>query len=69
MTSFLLVLLAGAARFLDVTEAVGLDFVHDAGEDGRYLLPEITGSGAAFVDYDQDGDLDIYLVQSGRGKR
>jgi hypothetical protein len=68
VTILLPLLLASAARFVDVTEAVGLDFVHDAGEKGDYLLPEITGAGAAFLDYDGDGDLDVYLLQSGGGK-
>ena len=48
-------------------EAVGrgLDFHHVSGFNARYLLPEITGSGAALADLDGDDDLDIYLVQSG----
>ena len=45
----------------------GLDYRHVSGFSGRYLLPEITGSGAALADFDGDGDLDAYLVQSGEG--
>jgi hypothetical protein len=50
---------------LDVTEEVGLHFVHDAGPTGTYSLPQIMGSGAALFDFDNDGMLDIYLVQNG----
>jgi hypothetical protein len=49
--------------FTDMSEATGLDFVHFNGMTGELSLPEITGHGGAFVDYDNDGDLDVYLVQ------
>ncbi len=52
-----------ADLFTDVADAVGLDFVHFNGMSGRFALPEISGSGAALLDYDRDGDLDAYLVQ------
>ena len=51
--------------FTDVTTEVGLDFVHVCGAKGRFWLPEEMGSGGAFLDYDDDGDMDIYLVQGG----
>jgi enediyne biosynthesis protein E4 len=49
--------------FLDVTKQCGIDFVHFNGTTGEYLLPEITGTGGALFDYDNDGDMDLYAVQ------
>ncbi len=51
--------------FEDVTEQLGLDFVHDAGPVGGYFMPQQIGSGAAFFDFNNDGRLDIYLLQNG----
>ena len=54
----------GPPWFEDVTDAVGLAFVHDPGPTGSYFLPQLMGSGAALLDCDNDGRLDIYLVQN-----
>jgi hypothetical protein len=58
--------------FVDRAQDVGIDFEHFAGVSGEWYIPEISGPGCAFVDYDNDGDLDVYLIQGamlGEGKR
>ena len=51
------------AKFRDVAAESGLRFQHFTGATGQYYLPEIMGSGIALLDYDGDGDLDVFLVQ------
>src|SRR6516164_11686070 len=45
--------------------ATGIKFVHSSGASPEKYLPESTGAGCAFLDYDNDGWMDIYLVNSG----
>ncbi len=49
-------------KFTDVTAAAGITFVHTNGAFGKKYLPETMGAGGAFLDYNNDGWLDIYLV-------
>lgn len=49
--------------FRDVSLEAGLKFHHFTGATGQFYLPEIMGSGGALFDYDNDGDLDVFLLQ------
>ncbi len=44
----------------------GITWVHTAGKSPQKHLPETSGAGCAFLDYDNDGWMDIYLVNSGK---
>jgi enediyne biosynthesis protein E4 len=48
--------------FRDITQQAGIHFVHNNGAFGKKYLPETLGSGVAFIDYDNDGWPDIFLV-------
>ncbi|MCK4343075.1 MAG: CRTAC1 family protein [Phycisphaerae bacterium] len=48
--------------FTDVTASAGIDFVETIGDDEMTNIVESTGVGCGFVDFDNDGRLDIYLV-------
>jgi hypothetical protein len=55
---------SGAIEFTDVTAQAGIHFKHNSGAFGKKYLPETMGSGACFIDYDNDGWQDILLVNS-----
>src|SRR5215467_2760682 len=47
-------------------ETSGITWTHASGKSAEHYLPETTGAGCAFLDYDNDGWMDIYLVNSGK---
>ena len=54
-----------AVRYTDIRKSAGITFVQDSTQsDEKYYL-ETMGTGVAWIDYDQDGLMDLYLVQSG----
>jgi hypothetical protein len=56
---------AALPMFKDVAVSAGLNFTHISGASDQNFLPEILGSGGLFFDFDDDGWLDIFLVDGG----
>jgi len=52
----------GKDYFMDITQYSGVNFKHTIGDHHLSNLVESVGGGAAFIDYDQDGYLDLYVV-------
>jgi len=57
---------AAPVQFTDIADTVGVRFKHTNGAGRNYYLAETMGSGCAFLDYDGDGRLDLFLVNSSR---
>lgn len=55
---------SAGVHFTDVRQAAGITFRHDATMSGEKEYLETMGSGVGWIDYDQDGLLDLYFVQS-----
>jgi hypothetical protein len=49
---------------VDITKTAGIQFLHHNGSFGKKFLPETMGSGCAFFDYNNDGWVDLFLVNS-----
>jgi len=52
-------------RFSDIRKSAGIDFVQDSTQTEEKYYLETMGTGVAWIDYDQDGLMDLYFVQSG----
>src|SRR5215472_14218563 len=55
---------SGPGHFTDVTRPAAIAFVHDNAASPEKYLIETMGAGCAWIDYNQDGLMDLYLVNS-----
>jgi len=56
--------LANDDFYQEIGQEIGLDFIHTIGDDHLDNIVESVGGGAAFLDYDQDGFIDIYVCNA-----
>ena len=54
----------GEPLFVEVSKPAGVVFRHQNGASAEKYIIETMGSGGGFLDYDNDGWLDIYLVNT-----
>jgi enediyne biosynthesis protein E4 len=54
-------------RFTDVTAKAGIEFVHQSGASAEKYMVETFGSGVAWIDYDNDGFVDLFFVNGAPG--
>lgn len=59
---------ANPVTFVDIARSAGISFIHDNAATPEKYLIETMGAGCAWIDYDQDGLLDLYLVNSAATK-